>query len=208
MTRTPALLVVAATLLAACTSSSTSGAERGLPPGTNDTTPTVSPSPVVSFVRTCRSSIYGELGARWRRDALVIGPVAFIGLGWVGSAPDQRFQPKDGRLEPLKVLAIVEAGPPVTVTVAPEGQVALVYDAQKFNSAREVSDGDISVTFAPCRRGQTPFSEFGATGATTQFNGGFIIGAPGCVEISVTSRLGAIAEGFVSFGEGGDCPSP
>jgi hypothetical protein len=207
MRRTPVVVIVAATLLGACTSSSASDGERPLPPGTNDASPTVSPE-AVSFVRTCRSSVYGELGAGWRREALFIGPVAFIGLGWVGNAPDQRFQPKNGRLVPLKVLAIVKAGPPITVSVAPVDRVALLYDTEKYGRARKVSDGDISVTFAPCHRGQTPFSQFGATGETTQFNGGFMIGAPSCVEISVTSRLRASAEGLVSFGEGGDCPSP
>jgi hypothetical protein len=206
MGRTSAFAIVVAAMLGACTASSTLDGERPLPSGTNHASSAPSPGPVAPFVRTCRSSVYGELGAGWRREALFIGPVAFVGLDWVGNASDQRFQPENGRLIPLKVLAIVRAGPPVTVSVAPQDRVALLYDFEKYGRAREVSDGDISVTFAPCRRGQTPFSDFGATGETTQFNGGFMIGAPGCVEISVTSRLRAIAEAMVSFGEGTDCP--
>jgi hypothetical protein len=43
------------------------------------------------FVRSCESSVSGDLGAGWRRDAVLAGPVAFVGAR--GSKDDPKTVP-------------------------------------------------------------------------------------------------------------------
>lgn len=158
-----------------------------------------------AFVRDCDSSVYGRLGRGWREDAVVIGPIAFIGLPSLAAAPERRFEPRKGRDRSEKVLAVVRTGPPVTVRVSPFEHVGLLYDPSKFN-AHSVADGDPAVTFVSCEPGESPYADFGASGRATQFNGAFVMDGPGCVALDVAVGSEAAERTWVSFGAGEGCP--
>jgi hypothetical protein len=146
---------------------------RGLPG-------TPSLRPVGSFrvlegaaLRTCDQSVYGQLGDDWLSRARNVGPAHMIGFG---SASDpQAYDPVTGEYA-VKVLLVVDRGPPVTVSVAPEDRalVALMYIPARFNVHR-VTDQDAAVTFEPC-----------PDEASTQFNGGFVFRQPLCAYFAVT----------------------
>jgi hypothetical protein len=79
-------LLLGAVLLAAACSSGGQGQgpslERPTPPA-GSPTPTGASSPGLfpgAVVRTCETSVYGDLGRAWREDekAVVIGPLAFL----------------------------------------------------------------------------------------------------------------------------------
>jgi len=67
-----ALIVVALLALAACTSG---GARSPSVNGNNSAAPTPS-APEEPFVRTCQTSVYGDLGTGWRKRSLVVGSIA------------------------------------------------------------------------------------------------------------------------------------
>jgi hypothetical protein len=84
--------ILAVALLTACTSTAPVG-ERSTPSGMPE-----SPSPHTGvFVRACEDSVFGELGQGWRKDSVVIGPIAFVGLRGYRHGPDRFFQSRNGR---------------------------------------------------------------------------------------------------------------
>lgn len=152
-----------------------------------------------AFVRRCDTSVYGDLGSGWKRNSLEVGPVSFVGLGDLDAVSPSFPEPTGGG--PQKVLAVVETGPPVTVTIAPSSEVTLLYDPAAFNRARNVSDGDASVRFVPCGAA-SPHPEAGPR--ETQFSGGFFVEAPVCASIEVSRRGAEPASAQVPLG-GGSC---
>jgi hypothetical protein len=139
-------------------------------------------------MRTCEQSVYGVLGDDWRSRNPSVGPVHLIGYD-----PAKASDPSWDVLRPdrttgqyaIKVLLVIDRGPPVTISVAPEDRklIALTYIPFRFNLHR-VTEGDASVTFEPCGKD-----------ASTQFNGGFVFVRPLCAhfELRVEGRPDAIA---------------
>jgi len=191
------------TLLGACTTGSPVSANRS-PEPTAVPVETSSPSPPVgSFLRSCDSSVYGDLGPRWRKDALVAGPIAFVGVSSRSRGTGADLAPVGGRYLAVKTLAVVERGAEVTVAVPPahRSHVALLYDPSSFHDdgLYSLADGEPSVTFHACGHGE------GSPGPT-QFNGGLIVDGPRCVSLDVTAAGGTPRTAFVSLG-GRSCPA-
>jgi hypothetical protein len=197
---TPLLGLLLIGVVSACTTAGSSSPPHAVPARPTSAAPPSSPAED-AFVRTCRSSVYGTLGDGWRRDSVVIGPLAFVGMRLLATAPRKTFD------RPVKVLAVVRAGPAVTVQVTTHepGAAALLYDPANDNTARDVDGGEEVVRFVPCKPGGSPFERFGASGRTTQFNGGFIVTGPQCVALDVTVRDTASIRRWVSFGAGSRC---
>jgi hypothetical protein len=112
------------------------------------------------FVRTCESSVTGDLGAGWCHDAVLAGPVAFVGAKGYADDPERWFvtgSPRMARAQ--KVLAVVDGDRPVRARDA-----ALFYDPSEWGQSNRVPfrRGDGVTRFEPCTEGQK----------TTQFNGG------------------------------------
>jgi hypothetical protein len=128
--------------------------------------------------RTCEQSVYGKLAEDSLSRAHTVGPLHFIGL----DGPPARD--RSTREYAMKVLLVVDRGPPLTLAVAPEDRalVALTYIPGRFN-IRRVIDQDAAVTFEPCSGDET-----------TQFNGGFVFRRPLCahftVEVGTLERVG------------------
>jgi hypothetical protein len=98
------------------------------------------------FVRTCESSVYGELGDGWRRDSVVAGPLAFVALRAAAAWPAGELRRRAGGYRGQKVLVVVAAGETVTVTVpvAERRHLSLLYDPSAWSNQNlyRVTDGD------------------------------------------------------------------
>jgi hypothetical protein len=141
-------------------------------------------APNGTFVRDCRSAVYGDLGKNWRRDAIGARPLVFVGGKAFARWSRSSLAPMRGttdRYQAQKVLVIVNSGAAVTVSVpaAERRSFALLYDPSQFKqSSYRVSDGEWKVTFHACRWQETG-------GFTPGFNGGFIVAGPRCVSLDV-----------------------
>ena len=137
-------------------------------------------------VRTCLSSVYGQLSDDAVARAPRFGPVRLIGYD-----PIRASQPswiRDYRIRAtgqyvVKILLLVDRGPAVTITVASGDRraVALSYMPSRFNTHR-VTGGDAAVTFSPC------LGDEGVPGAgtgRTQFNGSFVLARPVCAHFEL-----------------------
>jgi hypothetical protein len=152
-----------------------------------------------TFVRTCRSSAHGDLGRDWRREAVVAGRLAFVGMGRPRRAAE--LEPVDtGRATPLKVLVVVEPGSAPTVTIAPasRGRAALGYNPIRHDgSGRGVplADGTTGVRFVGCRAvaSREPWNR------GTQFPGYFLVARAGCVRVEVQTQ-GTVLRRTLPFG--------
>jgi hypothetical protein len=192
--------VTAFVLLSACT-----GASRGVSPSPSSASSEIStpaPSPTGLFVRTCEASVYGDLGKGWRKHALVVGAIAFVGLPGVARAPRSDFASLEDGFRSVKALAVVNEGADVTVSVSSEDQahVSLLYDPASFKdlNSYQIADGEAVVTFQPCSSGESPFGVQGPT----QFNGGFIVDGPQCATLEVRAATGPAKRVDVAFGRG------
>jgi hypothetical protein len=199
--------LVALTLLAACTEPRSTGPVEGQAPAPG---PTAAPGPsatrpgptAAGFVRTCESSVYGELGDGWRRDSVIAGPLAFVALREAARGPAGEFRRRGSGYPGQKVLVVVEAGATVTVTVpaAERRHLALLYDPASWNerNSYRIADGQPAVTFQACPAEQQPA---GADG--TQFNGGFVVAGPRCATLEVSTPAAPTPRRVaVSFGAG------
>jgi hypothetical protein len=179
-------------LAVACTSPSPSG--NGGP----SSNPTGSASGPDAFVRACETRVSGELGA-WRKDAIILGPIGFLGLGGAGREPNAAFNPHGRRYRSLKALAVVSNIGPVTVSIDPAdlGRVRLLYDPSVWNDRNlyPLEAGDAATTFTPCHDGRT-----------TQFNGGFLVTGRTCATLVATVEGRRPVRRTVSFGAS-SCPS-
>jgi hypothetical protein len=190
-----------AVALAACTSETPAG--RAAASITAAAVPTTAaPGPPGTFVRTCESSVYGDLGAGWRARSVVVGPLAVVALRDAATQPASDFRRRHGRYQGLKALAVVETGATVTLTVpaTERRHLSLLYDPATWDEVNgyRIADGDTAVTFRSCPPAQTPP---GAGG--TQFNGGFLVDGPRCAALEVsTPRWRAPRRVTVSFGAG------
>jgi hypothetical protein len=134
-------------------------------------------------VRSCESSVYGELPAGWEAHTVFAGPLGFFDL--YQNLREGRYTPLRGttrRYEAIKVLLLVRGGESATLTVPPDErrQVALLYApplAQGGNGV-SVAEGHAAVTFHACpATGDLPY---------TQFNGGFVVAGARCAEVDVS----------------------
>jgi hypothetical protein len=149
-----------------------------------------------SPLRSCQQSVYGDLGDNWLARSYNLGPIHLVGYDPAeASNPSWLYgpDPKTGQYA-VKVLLVIDRGPPVTLAVAAEDRklVALSYIPGRFNLHR-VTDQDPAVTFQPCT-GQEPTPPW-ADKPQTQFNGGFVLLQPLCAhfELTVAGRPEAIA---------------
>jgi hypothetical protein len=154
------------------------------------------------FVRGCESSVWGDLGRDWRKRAVVAGPVAFVSVREYARQPRATFaRSASGRYQPLKVLIVVEPRVTATVVVPKRARHAfrLVYDHSLFNRLLRISEAHWAVRFEACPTPQQPEP----WNRGTQFNGGFLVAAPGCrpLEVRVEGR-GSVIRRVVSFGVG------
>ena len=84
------------------------------------------------FVRSCESSVFGDLGAGWRRDAVIAGPAAFLARGYEDDSK-RLFRTRPGRATAFKVLLVIAGDRPITVSVRTPG-TALFYNPSKWAS--------------------------------------------------------------------------
>jgi len=187
-------LLVLAVVVAGCTttegtpSTETSDSERStataLPTTTTESQITTSaPATTTSIVRrdryerSCASRISHGYGPR-PIPTLHVGPVAFLALDFEETARERDFtyDPESGYVG-RKYVTVVDrnAVGPVTLTIDETSResAGLVYDATR--SGRFTIDGsDHTVIFEVCRT------------LDAQFNGGFIVAEPMCLQITVT----------------------
>jgi hypothetical protein len=185
-------LTLAVALLTACTSTAPAG-ERSIPTAMPPS-PTASPSPQAGvFVRACDDSVVGELGPGWRKDSVVIGPIAFVGLRGYRHGPDGFFQPRNGRYRALKVLAVVPGDRMITVSIADRStdRVRMMYDPSAWGDRTlyPLEAGDTTTVFGPCLPNRS-----------TQFNGAFLVTGRTCATLEVSIGGGEPLRRLVSFG--------
>lgn len=167
-------------------------------PGAGEAT---SPKPISpatgpqAFVRTCESSVYGDLGPRWRRDEVAAGPVVFVAASSYADDAARWFSAPGDRATAHKVLIVVIGDRPVEVSVR-HPDAALAYDPRRWGGRNRMrfEAGDPSVRFEPC----------GGDQRSTQFNGAFLVRGPSCVPVEVEVEGGTPALTTLSFGAG-DC---
>lgn len=108
------LAAVLTLLVGACTSPNTSSV---VVDGTPVPSGSESPTEPGVFVRACDTAVYGRLQKDWRDHATIVGPLALLPLPAYATATPKTFDARGGRYRGLKVLALVEPGPAVTVSV-------------------------------------------------------------------------------------------
>jgi hypothetical protein len=149
-----------------------------------------------SYVRSCSSSAYGDLGRGWRENAVVAGHLAF--LGGQGRSRSELDPVDPGRANPLKVLVVADPDSAPTVTIAPRsrGNAALGYNRIRHNGKGvPLTDGTTSVRFEACRAVQSR----DAWNRGTQFPGYFLVVRSGCVYVDVATQ-GKIIRRALRFG--------
>jgi hypothetical protein len=167
-------------LVGACTSSSTSSVVVDRTPAPSGSE---SPAEPRAFVRACDTAVYGRLSKDWRAHATIVGPLALLSLPAYTTATPRTFDARGGRYRGLKVLALVDPGRAVTVSVprSLRQRLSLLYDPAAFRSDGRfrVTDGEPVVRFHPCTMHRA-----------TQFNGGLIAAGPGCYALDIRAAGG------------------
>jgi hypothetical protein len=176
--RTELLLLVAITVaVGACTSSS--GPSEQATSASREPTGAGSGSPVATV--GCDAAIGGgQPSPGWRRYAIEVGPLTFVGVRLV--QPDDRaFVQVRGRSEALKFPVLIEGAVQVMLTVPAKevGRVSLLYDPRTWSRMRNgryrISDGDREVAFEAC-------------GGSTWFAGGLVVSdGPRCAALDVST---------------------
>lgn len=164
-------------------------------------TTTRTAAPVPRTPRCPLPLISGGLPATYLQQSTVIGPVAIYPAR--SEYPNLRadtFAPVSGhaaaaRYSSIDAAVTVSALGRVTVSI-PRGQqdhARLLFDRTRFgNAGYRLSDGSPSYTFIGCR---SPY---------TQYQGGFIITEPGCVDLQVrTAGTSPVERGRLQFGTRG-----
>jgi hypothetical protein len=150
-------------------------------------------SDVAVFVRTCESSVYGDLGSGWRAGEASAGPVWFVGARGYADDPPREFSAPGNMATSQKVLVVVDGDRPVTLSVR-HPDAALAYDPERWGDRNVVpfAVGDLRARFEPC----------GGDQPTTQFNGAFLLRGPACVPVEVRVEGEAPLFTTLSFGAG------
>src|SRR5437867_7125985 len=154
--------------------------------------------PLDTATRSCDTSVHGDLGSGWRKDAVILGPIGFLGLGGASREPDASFRPQGSLYHSLKALAVVSGDGAVTVSIDPADldRVRLLYDPSSWDDSNlyPLDAGDRTTVFASCGKG-----------GTTQFNGGFLVTRRTCATLVVTVGGAKPVRRLVSFGST-SCP--
>lgn len=159
--------------------------------------------PASTFVRSCGTSVYGDLGPahRWQRQSVVVGPFAFAWIRGARTAARANlvhaYRTGQGA---YKSLAVLLPGRVATVSVPPNERrhVALLYDPAAFDRTQTVAHGEHAVSFRACGRPAGARSQ--DWGAATQFNGGIIVDSPRCVRLAIRVKGGPRRTIAVPFG--------
>jgi hypothetical protein len=165
----------------------------------------------VAFTRDCGSRVEdGTLRPNRRRD-VIAGPLVLYGLREAARAPASSFRGRYGRHQPWKAVTEVAHGSDVLVQIQQRyrGRVSLLYRFPGGDrSGYRLSDGDLAVRFKPCPLSKPRRLGRGTVGSRTQFNGGFVVAGPQCVElrVAVAGRPREIHR-RVSFGTSSACES-
>jgi hypothetical protein len=188
-------VLLALLALVACTSGIEDTRRMSEPPAT--ASPSIGAAATRStFVRSCESSVYGDLGSDWRRGQISVGPVVFVGAAGYADDPGNLFSAPGELATSQKVLVVVRGGRPVEVSVR-HPDAALAYDPSRWGERNVVPfrRGDPRVRFEPC----------GGDRRWTQFNGAFLLRGPGCVPVEVRPQDRTLVFATISFGAGDRC---
>ncbi len=193
-------------LLASCTGNAE---ERSVPLPSTSPSASTSPLPPLSsvaraarigphaFVRTCESSVYGELSRQTvETNSVRAGPLYLIGLPGYAHARASEFRRPNGRLNAVKVLAVARRAATLSIAPADRPHASLIYDPHRFSAGR-VERGDYRVTFQVCH---PPPDRYG-----TQFNGGFLVDGVRCIALNVAWDGGAHHRRILASFGAGDC---
>jgi hypothetical protein len=133
-------------------------------------------------LRSCETSVYGNLPTGWEHNSVRAGPFWLVGVrGYAARA----FEPvRPGYYGGVKVLLAVDNGVTATISVPPSerANVTLRYDRALMSGGPwTIRRGRVATTFEACAPGDYPH---------TQFNGGFLVRGARCahLEISVQGR--------------------
>lgn len=200
-----ALAVMLSLASAACTFGKGEAKATSEPSATTAT----SAAPRNTFVRTCKTSVYGTLDSPgWERHSITAGKLVFYYVDQFENQPASDFAPIPGRKDYYagqKLLILVPRGEVATVVV-PESErrhARLLYDPAVWNdrNSYRVEDGETAVRFEGCKKGE---SVVGAPlNAMTQFNGSFVVAGARCVPLEVLVRgLDGPIPVTLSFGAG------
>jgi len=198
------VVVVIASLVGACTSagdprsgaSTSSAAPTTLEVTTTGVVPptTTLPEPITTTVarrdqyeRLCNSRIsegYGPPDAEF--PILHVGPIAFLDLDfeWTSEFDDFTFYPEGGYVAD-KYVTVVDgtAVGPVRLTIAEEDRdsAGLLYDPNRWFPTT-LAGSDHTVMFQVC------------SGRDAQFNGGFVVIEPTCLDLMVIDEGQSVAD--------------
>lgn len=153
-------------------------------------------------VRSCKTAVYGQLAHGWRSSPETVrsGVISFLYGRSYRHAPARQFRGSGSgaslRYPGQKLLVVVDRGATVTVEIGLEdrGWASLQYQPAIPDPPYRVSQGTTAVEFEGCPH------------ASTQFNGGFIVAGPRCVELDVHHQ-GKLTRAWIPFGTGQQpCP--
>jgi hypothetical protein len=153
-------------------------------------------------LRSCKTAVFGQLAHGWRSSPSTVraGVVSFLYGRSYRNAPVRQFRGSGSdvslRYPGQKLLVVVDRGATVTVEIGLEdrGRASLQYQPAIPDRPCRVSQGTTAVEFEGCPH------------ASTQFNGGFIVAGPRCVELDVHHQ-GKLTRDWIPFGTGQQpCP--
>jgi hypothetical protein len=158
----------------------------------------------VTFTRGCESRVEGgSLSPNPGRD-VIAGPLILYGLREAAREPRSSFRERHGRFQPWKAVTEVASDGEVTLRIPSRyrKRVSLLYRFGRGSQfGYRLSEGDFAVRFKPCPPDEPRRSGHGTVGPRTQFNGGFVVAGPLCVELRVAVRgEGRDIRRHVSFG--------
>ena len=205
-------VVVFAMVLAACTSTQSPASPTTVPttppstssptspttvlrPATTQSTPvttsTVSLAERVCYEGTPRGVARDEDKERRaeqeEKNSVRVGPVLFGNAATLDEIDLESFGPDaDGLYSAIKIPIVVDAGEVVTVEIAPSSLswASLLYTGARGRGSYNLADGTQAVRFTACD--EEAWASGGGATVTPFFNGGFIVTAPGCLELLVT----------------------
>ena len=119
----------------------------------------------------------GRIPRSARKVSMFAGPVMFLGAKQWGNEP---VEPRPGRLQPVKVPIVVEAGHAVTVSVSPPAERRAVVEVGRDHGP---AVGGRSVELRPCPPSATVANR--RVGPRTSFLGGFRLDGPMCLDVHV-----------------------
>jgi hypothetical protein len=172
-------------------------------------TTATSAAPRNTFVRTCKTSVFGTLDSSgWEQHSITGGKLVFYYVDQYEKQPASLFAPIPGRkgfYAGQKLLILVPRDEVATVVV-PESErrhARLLYDPAVWNdrNAYRVEDGETAVRFEGCKKGETVVGA--PLNAMTQFNGSFVVAGARCLPLEVLVRgLDGQIPVTLSFGAG------